>query len=355
MTILFTADLHFTDLPRDEYRWGLLPWLAKQARQQKAKLVVIGGDMTDAKDRHSSALVNRLVRGLVEIAQICPVIIYKGNHDFIDEGEPFFGFTNELNTGHGVTFLVKPMEMDNLLFLPNTKNYQAEWVKYEDAGWDRNDLIFCHATFDGCESESGFKLSGIPPGYFKGAKKVISGDIHKPQMVGRNIEYVGAPYRIRFGDAFVPRVLMIGWTPHGTIQMQDLHYPCQSKHVVDIDHTTPKGAAKQLASITETGGVPICEGDQVKVRVHLKRSAYPEWPAIRAALIEEATATKLQLTGPELVAAEESKPKASKAAAERVEDTSSPLQALATYGEEKAVPQALQDAGTRYLKQAMGG
>lgn len=352
MNILFTADLHFTDNPRDEYRWGLLPWLAKQASKHKVQMVVLGGDITDAKDKHSSALVNRLVAGLVEIAKICPVIILRGNHDYIDENQPFFGFTNEMNAGYGITFLTKPMTIDDLLFLPNTKNWEEEW---NGMAFGSYDVIFTHATFDGCTSESGFKLSGIPPSFFAQAKKVWSGDIHKPQTVGKNIEYVGSPYRCRFGDLYLPRVVLIDQTVSGVLCSLDIRYPCQGKHLIDINNpTSPSAAVSQLALTQNTGGLEIYEGDQVKIRVHLKRSAYPEWPAIKAALLEEAAHSKLQVTGPELVALEESQPKQSVKGKDTRQDVSSPRQALAAYAEKKAVPDALLKAGEGYLKQAMG-
>lgn len=366
MNILFTADLHFTDNPRDDYRWDLLPWLAKMCRQHKVDLVVIGGDITDAKDKHPSALVNKLVRGLSEIAEHAPVVILKGNHDYIDEGEPFFGFTNKVASGYDIKFLVDPGVVStktykplgpagNLLFLPNAKDYRTEWDELEEVGWDKYELIFTHATFDGCESESGFKLSGIPPSYFKGAKKVWSGDIHKPQMVGRNIEYVGAPYRIRFGDAFVPRVVLLDRTPSGIWRSLDLRYKCQGKHIVEIDNpASPKAAINKLANTTETGGLEIYEGDQVKVRVRLPRSAYPDWPAIKEALIAEAVTQNLQLTGPELVAIDEPRQKQASRQAAQPQDAGSPLEALAAYAEEKDVPDELRNAGERYLKQAMG-
>lgn len=363
MKILFTADLHFTDNPRDEYRWGLLPWLAKMVRQHRVDLVIIGGDITDAKDKHSSVLVNRLVRGLAEIAMEAPIKALKGNHDYIDEGEPFFGFVNEFpafkSEGgqlHGIDFLVEPDIIQlqgpegKIALLPNTKDWEGAWSGRK---WSQYELIFAHATFDGCESESGFKLTGIPPAFFKGAKKVWSGDIHKPQMVGRNIEYVGAPYRIRFGDAFKPRVVLLERSASGIWSTIDLHYRTQGKHLVEI--INPKGpgaAARELEYTKETGGLTIYEGDQVKVRVRLPRSAYPDWPEIKAAIIEEAQLAKLQLTGPELVSLEEPAPKRASAGKDTLRDTHSPREELESYAEEKELSQELEDAGRRFLEAA---
>lgn len=351
MNILFTADLHFTDNPRDEYRWGLLPWLAKMARQHKVDKVVLGGDITDAKDKHSAVLVNRLTQGLIDIANQTELHIYRGNHDCIDEGEPFFGFARGLKSRYSIHFITEPTRDGPLLFLPNTKNWKEEWSYLN---FSEPEMIFAHATFDGCTSESGYKLVGIPPSTFRGARKVWSGDVHKQQMVGRNIEYVGAPYRIRFGDAFEPRVVLLEKYPDNTWFSKDFHYRCQGKHLIEIDNpATPRAAANQLANTQETGGLTIYEGDQVKVRVRLKRSAYPDWPAIKEAIIEEAKAAKLQLTGPELVAIEENQQKLSASAKDTPQDDGSPLDALRTWAEPKDLPTPLFDAGEAYLKAAL--
>ena len=124
-----TSDIHLTDNVRDQDRWKLLPWITKQAKKFEADYVVIAGDVTDQKDRHSAVLVNKVVKQLRKLAAVCHVIILKGNHDFIDEVNPFFGFVNAIEN---VTFIVKNTDVNltvdgcdvKALFLPNTKRYQ---------------------------------------------------------------------------------------------------------------------------------------------------------------------------------------------------------------------------------------
>ncbi|RPI87194.1 MAG: hypothetical protein EHM40_23155, partial [Chloroflexi bacterium] len=82
MTWLVTSDLHLTDRPRDAHRFGLFKWLAKKQRKHGVKATFILGDITDKKDNHSSALVNRVVNELTQLEP--PVYVLKGNHDFID-------------------------------------------------------------------------------------------------------------------------------------------------------------------------------------------------------------------------------------------------------------------------------
>jgi DNA repair exonuclease SbcCD nuclease subunit len=348
MSVLVTADLHLTDRPADAHRWGLFPWLAKQAVKYEVEYILLLGDLTDAKDRHSAALTNKMVtsiRSLVDTGR--QVIVLRGNHDYIDELEPFFSFLHgEANT----QFLIEPKLQDGMLFLPNTRDYKIAWAGLD---FSKPKYIFCHQTFDGCLTENGTRLDGIPPSVFgKIQAKVISGDIHVAQRIGKNIEYVGAPYRIRFGDVFEPRVLLI----QDDGKFKDLHFPTKQKHLIEIKApSSAANAVKQLRATHRTGEVSIYEGDQVKVRVHLKRSAYPEWPAIRAALIEEAAASKLELTGPELMAIPEDRQKSASEAQAGPPSAFAPGQALNAYAENAGASGALLKAGQVWLKEAIGG
>ena len=288
MATLISADLHFTDNPRDEHRWNLIPWIAAQVSKYSVDEVLLLGDITDAKDRHSSRLVNRLVIELYKLASACSLYILAGNHDSLDPTCPFFGFMHLLPS---VTFITTPSSIElglgECLFLPSTHDWRTDWK-----GIDFNDYdyVFTHATFDGCTSESGIVLNGgIPPSVFKDFKgKVVSGDIHMPQKMGKNIEYVGAPYRVRFGDIFTPRVLLLDHDKH-----RDLHFPTIKKHVVTIQGGEP--LTKQFDALA------VQPSDMVKLRVRLTRAQYPDWPKLRQAYQNECREMGIDLYGPELL------------------------------------------------------
>jgi DNA repair exonuclease SbcCD nuclease subunit len=337
MSILITADLHLTDNPRDEYRWGLFPWLIKQADKYKVDYILLLGDLTDAKNNHSAALTNKMVASIRSLTENdARVIVLRGNHDYVDENEPFFSF---MEGEQNVRFLIKPELINRMLFLPNTRDYQTAWAGQD---FSKPDCIFCHQTFDGCLTENGTRLEGIPPSVFAKAKKVISGDIHCPQRVGKNIEYVGAPYRCRFGDTYVPRVLLI----QDDGKQKDLHFPTVNKHLIAIR------SAHELFKAFDDADVR--EGDQVKVRVSMPRKAYPDWPAMRAKVIEDCQAAGVVLTGPELIAAPE-RQKARSEAQASAPSAFAPDEALGAYAESAGVSGALLKAGRVWLKEAIGG
>ena len=93
MRPLIFTDIHLTDNPREEYRWRVFDDAIVQFLfLKKATDIMILGDLTDRKDNHSASLVNRLVRNVKRLAELAPVTVLMGNHDYLDPINPFFGF-----------------------------------------------------------------------------------------------------------------------------------------------------------------------------------------------------------------------------------------------------------------------
>lgn len=284
---LLTSDLHFTDKVADRYRFGVLNWLARQVRSNtKIKGVLLLGDLTDEKDNHSSELVNKIVKGLTEISEISPVYILKGNHDYIDETNPFFGFLSNLDNIHFITDPKKiKIDGERLTFLPHTRNPYKDWNELDDAYFNDADYIFLHQTLQGSLSSNGTEMEGMEKSYFEDLDAlIISGDIHVPQKLG-NIEYVGTPYRVRFGDNFEPRVMLV----ESPDKVSNLKYPCLKKHTVVI---------KEAGELYKSN---IDEGDQVKVRLSLSKADVVDWKKYKQEVINACDDLGFQLHGVELV------------------------------------------------------
>lgn len=302
MTALLTSDVHMTASARDSYRWGLFDWLLEQAVKLKVHVLIINGDLTDAKDRHPASLADRLVRALAALGQVCQVVVLKGNHDYIDPLTPFFGFVELLP---GVVFATEPVALDcrmadrevPVLFLPSTANPEEDWAHLTFLS--DYDYIFCHQTFSGAVRDNGTKSEeGASVSLFDGfTGKVYSGDIHVPQRVGL-VEYIGSPYRIDFGDSYTPRVIHID----AAGRTHNLHFPCPQKHLVEV-------SAENDVVHTMDGRVPN-RGDQIKVRVTLKRADVVRWPEVRKNIQAHAEEHGYELFGPELRIAPEASVKA---------------------------------------------
>ena len=233
------------------------------------KSLVIAGDLTDRKDYHDSALVNRIVRSLVSLAKAAgQVTILMGNHDFLRDGHAFFDF---LNVVPGIRFITRPADDSEAagpltMFLPYTKNPRADW---QGMDFSHYAYLFMHQTAPGSVASNGQKMDGEELPSLKGPK-VYSGDIHVPQVCG-DIEYIGSPYHVHFGDRFEPRVILIDSRERPV----DLFYPTISRLTLTVN------SLRELKSTT--GMHPK---DQVKLRVRLAAADKHDWHRIR----REATA-----------------------------------------------------------------
>jgi hypothetical protein len=274
MTVLVTADLHVSDNSRDDYRWAWLKKLPALLRKEKVELLIILGDLTESKGEHSAELVNGLVDGLHQAAEICPIIILQGNHDGFSVTNPYFAFLRRIE---GISWIGRPTPIRDLnnvpatgsrslgraIFCPFTPNYERDWA---DIDFKAYDWMFAHQTFANALSDSGFKLEGIPLSYFPKNLRIISGDIHRPQSLGP-LTYVGSPYLIDFGDDFESRILLI--EDNGKVRSILCTGP--QKRLVEV---------KSIAELAKQN--QLNEGDILKVRLTIAPGQHAEWPELAA-------------------------------------------------------------------------
>jgi len=261
MNWLITTDLHLSDRPRDQYRFGLFQWIARQQRKHNIDATFLLGDLTENKDRHSSTLVNKIIEHLLILKP--PIYILRGNHDGIDPTSPFFKFLNCID---GLEFVCDPVFNKDLsvAFIPHCKDqaYLATACAWMPP---KPKAIMLHNTFEGAFGEGAAKhplpgLSAAPIEALKPRLGAYSGDVHAPQRHGC-VTYIGSPFQVRFGDDFEPRVLLIDQGGE-----KDLHFSCPRKWsltVCDAD------------DILNNEGLQ--SGDQVKLTIALAREEAVEW------------------------------------------------------------------------------
>ncbi len=295
---IIISDPHFTASPNDEYRWGLWPWLANELDTERAKTLLILGDLTDAKDYHPAELVNRLTAAIASMP-VEEVIILAGNHDWLKQGGVFFKFLQHLQKPR-VRVITEPAEDlgadddPTCMFLPYTKSPARDW---KDRDFSHYNYLFLHQTAPGSIASNGQRMDGeeLPP---LNAGKVYSGDIHVPQEVGV-IEYVGSPYHVHFGDHFKPRCIVLD----------------RKRKAFDLNFETIRRLAITISGIAELDEAGIGVGDQVKVTVKLDQADAHHWNAIRREVVEDIHSRKANLHGVKLV---------TERSAERLADGSQP-------------------------------
>ncbi|AXH68396.1 putative recombination endonuclease [Vibrio phage R01] len=280
MNRLICADTHFTPKPLDEYRWGLFEYLKKWCVKYEVDELWILGDMTDAKEGHNAEFVNRLVNCISELAEVVPVYILRGNHDYAVSHCAFFEFLRKLPN---VYWIDRPTTVYGVRCFPHSKNPAEDWKTLLD-DLDEYDYAFFHQCFVGSKSSLGHILDGTDLDLTKLKHcKVYAGDIHLPQTV-RGIEYVGSPYPTTYGDRFLGRCLLE--TPEGRIQ---LHYPTIQKCTLVVE------------SVPEIYEAHLYPGDQVKIRYKISKKDRAEWTNIKNTIKAACDDLGVVLGGVELI------------------------------------------------------
>jgi calcineurin-like phosphoesterase family protein len=282
--LLITSDLHFTDRVRDSYRWSIFDTLEDLADSDTVLLVL--GDITDNKDGHSAALVNRILEEFADL-NVREVHLLQGNHDYVDGKQAYFSFLEGTDYSQRVFWHSGPMYLfdGEVLLLPHTREPREDW---EHLDLDGVKFIGCHQTFDGANAGPRKLASSVGPKYFRSKHKyeglVVSGDIHLPQALG-DVIYVGAPYPTSFGDSYQPRVLMI-----------DASYKVKSIDISSIARWNL--VVDSLESLKE---FDILSGDQVKLKIKVSRAEFHNWSSIRDMYVAWAASTGVELFSVEMV------------------------------------------------------
>lgn len=278
--LLLTSDTHFSDKPRDECRFGLFPWLAKQQEIHKPELTFVLGDLTESKDRHSAVLVNRIIDGLMLLKP--PIYILRGNHDGLSVDSPFFEFLNNIE---GIYFITKPTYINKYIYMvphqPTQELFDAAIRKAKP-----NFGLLLHNTFEGAIAETGARLSGLRASLIEESKPrwCYSGDVHKPQQCGP-VTYIGSPFHVRFGDNFNPRVLLVDVEGKET----NLYFECPRKLVLNIRDAEEIETNKMLRP-----------KDQVKVVLELTKEEVVEWAMYKESILNACHNHQLEVFGVEL-------------------------------------------------------
>ena len=292
MITLATADPHVSANPRDAYRWKFLEeTLPALVAEHDVERILILGDLTETKDGHPAALVNRLVDAVVALTESAQLYFLKGNHDYVAEDVPFFRFLRHLRR---VRWINEPTALElrglgKCLFLPHTRNLE-DWV---DQMFDSYEWFFCHQTFGGADL-GGRRADGAGPPFTKNSK-VVSGDVHVPQKVGP-VTYVGAPYTVDFGDDYKPRVLLLDGGKARSIPV-----PGPQKRLMTLSGRDPL-AALGMKHPLAAAIWPLTEGDVVKVRVELPAGSEVSRADVRARVRGWAEEARVELSAVQVVA-----------------------------------------------------
>ena len=266
MKILVTGDFHLTDNAKEEYRWNVFNLLKEYSCHDS---LVILGDLTERKGKHSSYLVNRLVDSITSLRSTFDnVYILEGNHDFEKgDNKPFFDFLNCFGCIKFISIDCLKINSIHSVFVPYRNTHKFE--SFIDSNVSN---VFMHTDVIGGMYESGNQLDkGINPTVFDKYDNVrfISGHIHTPQRIGKNFTYVGSPHQVDFSDNFSPRFLSIGNESIQNIPIND-HISRYNLVINDLD---------------DLRAICIKKGDHVKITYELHLSDINRWFNIKTEIL----------------------------------------------------------------------
>lgn len=335
MRIIYTADLHLSDNPKDEYRWDVFPWLERRLEHHRVEYLIILGDMTDRKDIHSAKFVNRMIDSLRLLTAKCRmVLLLKGNHDYVDKSVPFFRFLNHTLQGK-LLYFHEPTEIgmygERWLFLPHTKGFRAEYGKYD---LSKPDKVFIHQSIRGAMTETGDKLDdGLRLKSLRTAKRIFAGDIHVPQTL-HNLTYIGAPYPVRYGDTYQPRVIL------------EVDGKCR-----DLIRKTIRKDSITIGTTEDFDKRGYNPGDMVRVAVELARRDIKQWNEIKRHVEKTCRKNGITLGGLRLIEMDEQDRQHRTKVVQR---TVSPLETLRNYGRVRRMNPDRLRAGVDILTESLG-
>ena len=159
-------------------------------------LVVMGDVLHNHAMVHTGSL-NRAIDFLRMISSFSKTYVIVGNHDYINNTE-FLSqnhWLNCLKSWKGLTVVDKPMMIEGFVFCPYV--YDGRFIealdKVED--WMSAHCIFSHVNIQGADMGNSIITENADV-WEKDFPLLISGHIHKPQMLGENMYYTGSVLQV---------------------------------------------------------------------------------------------------------------------------------------------------------------
>lgn len=297
MKYLVLSDLHLENTPLTEYRWNIFPWIIDTIQENHIDEAIILGDLTEKKDKHDAKLVTRLVNSITDLSRKAKLHIVCGNHDYVNT--PFFSFFNSVSDN--IIFYDSPdVYKDMFVFIPHTNNNCfIDWLNYFSRYNTKNKYFFIHQEVSGIKLPNNHTLtSGVEKEVFSNIKaNIFSGHIHQPMKVG-NVEYIGSPYPIYFGDNNYPGRAMILDTDTNKWKFITPSY-LMSRWLITIDYYEGMNIEKELDKYRPSSQ------EQAKIKVLMNKNNLHLWESVKKEIADYCNIKNIVLVSVELLQKED--------------------------------------------------
>lgn len=189
-------------------------WMLDAARKHGCEELAVLGDMLDDRAAVPSTVLDTVAKMLWKARQSARVWLLVGNHDAALKSPTL----TSLRAFQGMAEIINvPRVVDKVGFVPWTADEAklSEWC-LQVAG-EGAEYLLSHVTVRGSipNADVGIDPASLHPEKFK---NVLLGDVHAPLPITDEIQYLGAPLQINFGDAGQPRGVWVLDTDEDTIE-----------------------------------------------------------------------------------------------------------------------------------------
>lgn len=224
--ILLFSDIHIHNHKKSYERLQdcikAFEWVFNTARENGIKSIIFGGDLLHERQKIDSCVYQSIYNVLKNNSDF-DLYLLLGNHDIwfnektdVSGVYPFESISGIKVIGKAQTIQIEDSEWD---FLPFTHDPVESLKKFELKNIDKRFLVG-HISIDGAVLNSGGQISDViiehdgemvkvSEELFSSYKYSFFGHYHKAQKLSKNVEYIGSPLELSFGEAGEEKHLII--------------------------------------------------------------------------------------------------------------------------------------------------
>ena len=250
------------------------------ARDKKPDMIVVLGDVFDAKARIPTVPLVMASKFLKSLQDVGKLYIIKGNHDalndkeFLTDEHPFTAMKYWSNT----TVIDVPLRVThgdlNFIFVPYVEAGRFKEA-LQNVDLQNVACVFCHQEFRG--AVMGPITSTHGDEWDHDAPYVISGHIHDYQQLQNNLLYLGTPIQHRYGDK-ADKVIGLLSINKPITNHNDCNMDLISLHIAvkKIIHLQPADIGKYKIP-NDIKPQLVITGSDVDIKVLLKNAKIDKW------------------------------------------------------------------------------
>jgi len=283
--------------------------ITEEIKRIKPDLVVFLGDILDTHDKIDMKTQNTVIRWIKKIAAMdITVVLVVGNHErpdgtsFLTEDSSLFCFKGLPNIYVADRVLDlkwddKPGSKDKIRFIfvpyvpPGTFHDALDTLEEKVIGGSFVSAIFCHQEFRGVQM-AGYTSKGGDE-WPETNPLIISGHIHKYQVVRGNILYPGTPHQQSYADDGKKGIVIANFTFGQSPAISFLELDIRKKKIIklkpgEIDSFVPPpncdlqvdicGNSNEIKHLNETGIITKMRAKGINVSLSTEKVFNPGNP-----------------------------------------------------------------------------